>query len=98
MWLTLAIPPVAILLANFIIPFCGIESENATAFIVLVPLCVLFGLIPGLAFHFHDAVKHRYRGGSLGFLVFSYIFSEILVCIVLSVGSCFLISAHLNNS
>ncbi|MES2658715.1 MAG: hypothetical protein V4689_08855 [Verrucomicrobiota bacterium] len=62
--------------------------------LILAVLLNLFGLIPGLSFHFHDAMKRRYRGRSLGFLVFSYILGQIIVCVVLSVGSCGLILFH----
>ncbi|MEO5914738.1 MAG: hypothetical protein ABIS50_10925 [Luteolibacter sp.] len=97
LWLTLGIPPLMTLLANFMVPFCGIAPDDAAGFLALSPLFMVFGVIPGLGFHFHDAVRHRYRGWSLGFLVSAYFIGEIIVCLVLSVGSCFLVSSHLNS-
>ena len=94
LWLTLAIPPLVTLLTYLIIPSCGLNARDAAGILALVPLFVSFGLIPGLAFHFHDAVRHRYRGASLGFLVFSYIFCQIIACVVLSIGSWLLVSAQ----
>lgn len=97
LWLILAAPPLVTVLATVFIPFCFPNQDDAVWMLVLVPVVVSLGLIPGLAFHFHDAVRHRYRGISLWFLVFSYMIGEIIGCIVLSVGSCLLVSVHLIN-
>jgi hypothetical protein len=92
LWITLGVPPALTLLAMMLIPLLGFRPQAMFEAMMVVIFLILLGIIPGLSFHFHDAIKIRYRGSSLGFLVFSYIFGQIIVCAVLAVGSCLLIS------
>ena len=93
LWLCLATPPSLILIANLLIPFLGMSEQYFSAWLVTIPI-ILLGFIPGLAFHFKDAVGVRYRGRSLQFLVWSFILGEMIVCSALSVGSCVAVSYH----
>ena len=94
LWITLGIPPALTLLVTFFIPLFRLPANDMVGLLIMTMLMILLGIIPGLSFHFHDAIKIRYRGPSLNFLVFSYIFGQIIVCAVLAVGSCVLISFH----
>ncbi len=98
LWSTIAIPPIATVSAGILILGLRNLTFDINVVQVILPLLasfgllVLFGVIPGLAFHFHDAVRPRYRGRSLGFLVVAYILGEFIVCLALGIGSCFVLS------
>jgi hypothetical protein len=94
LWITLGIPPVLTLFVTGLIPLLGLQPGTSFEALIMMVFLILFGIVPGLSFHFYDAIKIRFRGSSLNFLVFSYIVGQIVGCAILSVGSCVLISFH----
>ena len=88
LWLACSIPPAATLIGNLLASFFRNTSDYSVCFL-LVPLVVLFiiGLITPL---FNLAVRTRYRGRSLVFLNCAFILGQIIVCLALWFGSCFL--------
>lgn len=62
-----------------------LENET-TALAIYLILVIQAGLIPGLSFHFRDAVAKRYKGISRTFLVCSYLLGQFIVCIILWIG------------
>ena len=88
LWLACSIPPMATLVGNLLAIFVRSPSDYGVGFL-MVPMVVLFiiGLITPL---FNLAVRTRYRGRSLVFLTCAFILGQIIVCLALWFGSCFL--------
>jgi hypothetical protein len=89
LWSTLLVPPVLTLILNL-----GIGNlDRIGSFLGLslwVPPIVIF-IIVILAFKFTGITGGRYRGRSMVFLNLAYLLGQIIVCLVLWIGSCVLI-------
>lgn len=82
MWVTLAAPPVLTLVSGGVL----LSLPNKGETLLLGVLMTVLGVVPGLSFHFHDAMAKRYRGTSLVFLVCAYLLGQVIVCLVLWFG------------
>ncbi len=91
LWISLAVPPAATLLGNLIVAGCEPRNNYGTTFL-WVPIVVFF-VIFGFLFMFKNAVGTRYRGRSVVYLNIAYFLGQIIVCIVMWVGSCMLIAS-----
>ncbi|MES2921718.1 MAG: hypothetical protein V4819_09230 [Verrucomicrobiota bacterium] len=87
-WIACSIPPVATLAGNLIASFFRSPGDYGVVFLT-VPVVVFF-IIGGLVPLINLAVRTRYRGRSLVFLNCAYILGQIIVCLALWFGSCFL--------
>lgn len=92
LWRCLGIPPLLVLVVNLSFAIPKMEGNALVSIWSVILPIILLGIIPGLAFHFSDTVRVRYRGTSLTFLVWSYVLGEIIICMSLFVGSCIAIS------
>ena len=91
LWTVLAIPPLAILVGNLLVSFVRNPDPYGTTFL-WVPIVVFFVIlfcIPA----FHRSVGKRYRGRSLTFLSWAFFLGQIIGCLALWLGSCFLFMA-----
>jgi hypothetical protein len=89
LWIACSIPPVATLLGNLVVSFVRNPDPYGATFL-WVPVVVFF-IILVLTPLFHQAVRVRYRGRSLVFLNCAYVLGEIIICLALWFGSCFLL-------
>ena len=88
LWRTLLIPPLLTLIPNFAL---GIIGNDLMAWSLLTPFIVFLAILIQLQ-SFNKIVGVRYQGPSFVFLVFSYFFVQIIVCLKLWFGSCLLFS------
>jgi vacuolar-type H+-ATPase subunit I/STV1 len=86
LWTSLLVPPLAVVLCGLLIGFIGDRSAKESM-VLSIPL-LAGALILGMSFVFSSAVGQRYRGNSFVFLIFSYIFGQIILGIALWFGSC----------
>lgn len=88
LWLWLLLPMGLVLLANLFVGWVIKPGAYAANFLGVLP----FGLLVILVCYgfFFAQVRKVYRGGSLVFLSFAYLFGEILLCLTVWFGSCFL--------
>ncbi|RYD22702.1 MAG: hypothetical protein EOP87_26860, partial [Verrucomicrobiaceae bacterium] len=75
MWITLAAPTVLTLASGVVL----LSMPNKGETFLLGVLMMVLGIVPGLSFHFHDAVAKRYRGISLAFLVCAYLLGQVII-------------------
>lgn len=94
LWCALAIPPAVTLVANIAIGLASRGVDVAGLSMLIPP--VMFFVILGLSFRFHEIVRTRYRGRSLVFLYCAYFLGQIIVCLALWIGSCALVFPPLN--
>lgn len=90
LWTSILVPPLVTVMCSLVFGFY-IDRLANEPFFLYIPL-LSATLILGFLFQFSFTVGRRYRGKSLGFLVFSYIFGQIIVCLTLWFGCCLLIA------
>lgn len=84
LWVTLLVPPAVIVLCALL----DLVFKNSGAVMFSAAPTLAAAFILGMSFVFHSLVGLRYRGKSLVFLDCCYVFGQIIVCLVLWVGSC----------
>ncbi|MBB5353274.1 hypothetical protein HNR46_003529 [Haloferula luteola] len=85
LWVSLGLPP----LLAFVLPWTLAFSRGDSDAILMIPVLVL-GSILVLSPLFGRAVRVRYRGGSLAWLIFCYWLGEGILCLSLMFGACVL--------
>jgi hypothetical protein len=89
LWTSLLVPPLATATSGLLIGFIG-DHKIQESFYLSIPL-LSAAFILGFLFQFSFTVGRRYQGASFAFLVFAYIFGQIIICLTLWIGSCFYI-------
>ncbi|MEO5914737.1 MAG: hypothetical protein ABIS50_10920 [Luteolibacter sp.] len=86
LWRVLLAPPLVTVGANTIAGL-AVSRGQLSGLLFEVPIGVfIFILI--FTGRFSEIVGQRYRGPSLTFLNFSYLFGQIIVCLAVWIGSC----------
>ena len=88
LWVSLAAPPAATFIANCITGLNWARNDYGASFL-WVPILSLV-LIIGFLFSFNSALRPRYQGRSAVLLGFFYLIGQIVVCLAVWFGSCFL--------
>jgi len=89
MWWSLLGPPAATAFSNFMIAALSLHGDYGIGFLLTVPV-VLVVIIWG-AIVFHRSIRGVYAGRSKVLLRFGYAFGQIIVCLVVALGSCALV-------
>ncbi|OYV04185.1 MAG: hypothetical protein CFE26_18245 [Verrucomicrobiales bacterium VVV1] len=84
LWLALLTPPLLMGVGNLV---AGL-SKFLPLYLV-TPIVAFFGIIWG-AIHFNELMRFRHLGGFRDLIVFFYLIGQIVICLALWYGSCFL--------
>lgn len=91
LWASLAIPPAATFIANCITGLNWSRNDYGASFL-WVPILSLI-LTIGFLFSFNSALRPRYQGRSAILLGFFYFIGQIVVCLAVWFGSCFIFAS-----
>lgn len=88
MWVTLAAPTVVAVLCNLCIGLSGKKDAYGAHYLGALPfigIAILIGV-----FCFYAVIRKRYRGRSIGLLIFGYLLGQIGICVAVWFGTCLL--------
>ncbi len=91
LWASLAIPPAATFIANCITGLNWSRNDYGASFL-WVPLMSLV-LIIGFLLSFSSALRPRFQGRSAVLLGFFYFIGQVVICLAVWFGSCFLFTS-----
>ncbi|OYV07026.1 MAG: hypothetical protein CFE26_03145 [Verrucomicrobiales bacterium VVV1] len=91
LWVSLAIPPAATFIANCITGLNWSRNDYGASFL-WVPILSLV-LTIGFLFSFNAALRPRYQGRSAILLGFFYFIGQIVICLAVWFGSCFIFAS-----
>lgn len=84
--MTLAIPPAVTLVTNMAIGLLSGNGGDGGISLLIPP--IMFFVIIGFCVKFSQLMGLRYKGRSMVFLNSAYFLGQIIVCLVLWIGSC----------
>ena len=88
LWTSLAAPPVVTFIANCLTGLGWSRNDYGASFL-WVPLLSL-ALTIGYLLQFNSALRPRYQGRSAILLGFFYFIGQIVICLAVWFGSCFI--------
>ena len=91
LWASLVIPPAATFIANWITGLNWNHNDYGQSFL-WVPILSLF-LTIGFVFSFNASLRPRFQGPSVLLLGFFYFIGQIVICLAVWFGSCFIFAS-----
>ena len=88
LWTALAVPPVATFIANCLTGVCWNRNDYGVSFLWVPLLSLALTII--FLFRFNSALRPCYQGRSAVMLGFFYFIGQIVICLAVWFGSCFL--------
>lgn len=88
LWASLIAPPGATFLANCITGLNWNRNDYGASFLWVPILSLVLAI--GFLFIFNSSVRPRYQGRSAILLGFFYVIGQIVICLAVWFGSCFL--------
>ncbi len=85
LWLLLLTPPLLTGVGNLV---AGLP--NFFLLYLLTPLIAFFTVVWG-AIHFNELIRFRHLGGFRDLIVFFYLLGQIVICLAVWYGSCFIL-------
>ena len=89
LWAALSIPPVVTVVGTFVAGSSYTSNSYGIEFLFVLPVGLLAILV--CLCYFVSAWKVRYRGRSLVLTSIGYFLGQIILCLALWYGSCFLV-------
>jgi hypothetical protein len=91
LWASLAIPPAATFIANCITGLNWNRNDYGVSFLWVPILSLVLAIV--FLFRFNSALRPRYQGRSAVLLGFFYFIGQIVICLAVWFGSCFLFTS-----